>query len=330
MANIPTIRLAYYLISVFAWVALFLTATLAPLGAQSEPQSNLSASSPIVEQSRKLVDQGRSQLQDGKFSAAAETMSRVIRNEKSPAEWLAIAFFYRGIANRSRSKPEAAIADFVNALWLRTLPDPIIAQTHFHRALSYAAIRQFDEAMADFDIAQRLAPQEQSIKDARENVRSYMTGETTGSIAGVPLSPEDAVRNALGNGEALAPTTYANRPRAVVPSDPENQTVVSLPPVQQTHQQTVGTPQTLGRATTGYRIQLGALASRGQAQSAWVEASEKYRELLRGLEPSYETITRAGKAITRLRAGYIENALAARNLCKQLISRGQDCIVVSR
>ncbi|MBZ0215809.1 MAG: hypothetical protein K8F25_04590, partial [Fimbriimonadaceae bacterium] len=196
MARVPNSLFAYHVSMLLAAFLLVIWSISSPVAAQSDAD----ALAPIAEQSRKRIEQGRMQLQNSDYTGAVTTLSGVIRNEKVPAEWLAIAFFYRGIANRSRAEPEAAVADFVNALWLGTLPTPIVAQTHYHRALAYAAIRKFDEAMADFDEAQRLAPEEQRIREARESVRAYMNDETTGSIAGLPLSPEDAVRNALGNG----------------------------------------------------------------------------------------------------------------------------------
>ncbi len=291
-------------------------------------QSTVNTSSVITDESRALIEQGRSQLQENNHSAAVTTLTRVIRNEKVPPEWLAIAFFYRGIAYRSTNEQDSAVADFVNALWLQTLPPQIAAQAHFHRAQIYVAQGKFDEALADFDDAQNLAPDEPRIKQARDAAQAYMNGETTGSVNGVPLSREDAVRNALGNGAVLAPAPFMERPRAVVSSSSETRETTTQP--QAPSQAPAEVPQNASNGPTGIQIQLGALGSRALAESEWARVREQHRDLLGRMQVNYEAVTRNGRTITRLRAGYASNLMEARNLCAKLVQRGQDCIVVSR
>ena len=286
-------------------------------------QNSQSSPSIITDESRALIEEGRAQLQAGNIPAAITSLTRVIRNEKIPPEWLAIAFFYRGIANRLTNESETAVADFVNALWLQTLPAQIVAQAHFHRAHSYVSLGKYDEAMSDFNEAQRLSPNEPRIAQARDTLKAHMNGETTGSINGAPISRDDAIRNALGNGAVLAPAPFMERPRAVFPANPENQTTSANAPVTQNSAR-----QT--RTVNGFRIQLGALASRTIAESTWTRVHEQYRDLLGGMQPTYEAVTRDGRTVTRLRAGYLPDIGKARELCASLKRRGQECIVVTR
>jgi len=287
---------------------------LSHAGAQSAPPGVT-----IDAQDRALIERGRTQLKDNKFAAAAATLTRVVENEKVPPEWMAIAFFYRGIANRMNRQPEAAIADFVNAVWFNLLPDAIVAQAYFHRAHAYATLGKFNEALADFDRAQEMAPNEKRIAEARKAVEAMAQSDVTGTLSG--QAPQQDDQNSSADVSGLAPSPFPNRPPSVVPA----------PPREANASDAAAATTSSGPATTaGVQIQLGALANRALAESTWTRVSEQNRDLLGRLQPAYEEITKDGQRITRLRAGPAQSLAEARALCSALNRRGQDCIVIPR
>lgn len=262
---------------------------------------------------RNLVEKGREQLQAQNYPGAIGTLTQVIRNEKSPPDWMAIAFFYRGIANRVSNKPQAAIADFINALWLNTLPETIQAQVYYHRAHAYAATGKRNEAIADLEEAQKLEPNEQRISQAREQMIEQFGSEVTGSPPPAnsptqpqaPASPEEVVRQALN--PAPQDTNVAT---AIEPEEP------ALSQLQ--------------RQQNAANVQLGALGSQQLAEQEWQRIIARHRDILGQMDPSYEPVSPEGPSLVRLQAGPLASMAAANSLCAQLKARGQDCIAVKR
>ncbi len=267
------------------------------------------------EEVRAKIEQGRTELQANNYAAASTILTGVIRDEQTPPDWMAIAFFYRGIANRMTGQNSAAVADFINALWLDTLPEIIQSQAYFHRAYARAAMGDLDEALADLDEASKLTPDEPRIVEARNQMLELSGREITGTI-GQPgrQTPEEAVQNAISGiaTSQILPGSIPATPQPA-PSVPARQ--VSLQPANN---------------PPGIRIQLGALDTQATANAEWQRISRRHQDILGNLTPSFQTITRDGKSMVRLQAGPAASLPAARNLCALLKGRGQDCIAIGR
>ncbi len=258
---------------------------------------------------RAKIEQGRTQLEDNNYSAASTILSGVIRDEQTPPEWMAIAFFYRGIANRMTGQNPAAVADFINALWLDTLPEIIQSQAYFHRAYARAAMGDLDEALADLDEASKLSPDEPRIVEARNQILGLSDQEVTGTIG--QASAEEAIRNAVSG--IMRSENLLGSVRTTTQPAPARQ--VSLQPESE---------------PTGVRIQLGALDTQETANAEWQRIFQQHQDILANLTPSFQTIMRDGKSMVRLQAGPAASLPAARNLCALLKGRGQDCIAIGR
>ncbi len=284
----------------------------APIQFPSAVAQTINGASVASEEVRVKIEQGRTELQANNYAAASTILTGVIRDVQTPPDWMAIAFFYRGIANRMTGQNPAAIADFINALWLDTLPEIIQSQAYFHRAHARAAMGEMDEALADLDEASRLAPDEPRIVDARNQILELSGQEITGAIG--QATPEEAVQNAI-SGIVSTPVFPGT-----IPTVPQSSPSVPARPV--SLQQENDTP--------GIRIQLGALATQETANAEWLRISRRHQDILGDLSPSFQTITRDGKSMVRLQAGPTASLPAARNLCALLKGRGQDCIAIGR
>jgi len=82
-------------------------------------------------------------------------------------------------------------------------------------------------------------------------------------------------------------------------------------------------------ATTGHRLQLGAFAAgESAARDAWGHLHRTHRDLIGGLTPTIDTVTRNGRTLWRLRAGPVDARRAA-ELCAALRARGAACVVTA-
>lgn len=81
--------------------------------------------------------------------------------------------------------------------------------------------------------------------------------------------------------------------------------------------------------SAGYRIQLGAFGSGERAaRSAWQSLRTRHADLLGGLTSRVDVVTREGRNLWRLQAGPVSES-HAREICRALVARGADCIVVA-
>lgn len=77
-----------------------------------------------------------------------------------------------------------------------------------------------------------------------------------------------------------------------------------------------------------FRVQLGAFgAGEEAARRAWKDLSRRHPDLLAGLTPGVDVLSKGGRNLWRLRAGPLSEA-RAREICAQLASRGSPCLVV--
>jgi hypothetical protein len=74
-----------------------------------------------------------------------------------------------------------------------------------------------------------------------------------------------------------------------------------------------------------HRIQLGAFATREQAQAEWAQARARHRELL-GLVPTITPVgTAGGRGMFRLQAS-VASESQARDICRVLSIAQQPCV----
>jgi hypothetical protein len=76
-----------------------------------------------------------------------------------------------------------------------------------------------------------------------------------------------------------------------------------------------------------FRVQLGAFAAgEDAARRAWEQLSRRHADLLEGLAPRVDVISKDGRSLWRLQAGPLGEA-RAREVCSILRSRGAACLV---
>ena len=125
---------------------------------------------------------------------------------------------------------------------------------------------------------------------------------SVGAPAEAPVGPETSRDEPLFDAPSAAPTPMAAAPAAAAAASPPE-----LPP------------------PVSHRIQLGAFATREQAQAEWAQARARHRELL-GLVPSVTPVDAGqGRSLYRLQAGVVSEA-QAREICRVLAAAEQPCV----
>ena len=79
----------------------------------------------------------------------------------------------------------------------------------------------------------------------------------------------------------------------------------------------------------GWRIQLVALGSQGEAEAMWTTLQQTHQDLLGGLTPQVDRAELSNGTFYRVQAGPLPDPAAAAELCGALKSRGQDCLLVA-
>ena len=114
----------------------------------------------------------------------------------------------------------------------------------------------------------------------------------------------------------------------VTPKDKKAPTKLTpIDPSKQRKRKTKNKKSAQSSGTMEYLIQIGALATRKQAESEWLELRRKHRDLLGKLQLKVFRAVVRGKVYYRLQAGPIATRLKTKNICKTLKKRGQACIV---
>ena len=81
-------------------------------------------------------------------------------------------------------------------------------------------------------------------------------------------------------------------------------------------------------AAGNYRVQLAALKTEADANSAWKRLAAKYPDVLGSLAPHLEKADLGAKGIYyRVQAGPFTDKNAARDICTKLKAVGQQCLV---
>ena len=239
----------------------------------------------------------RDLIERGRDSDARELLTPVISDASTPTELMALAFFFRGVANDRLKEPQAALADLGNALWFGNLPEPLKAQAHVRRASSMMQLGRTEDARLEVEMAQKLSPSDPAIAQAAEAIGR----ETTHQAAAAPQTSQIAKSE-----DRITPLT--DEPLSVAPSI---ETTAALPK---------NTPK-----PTGFGIQLAAVGDKSAAENEWQRIISTYGDLLDGLEARY---LKRGN-LTKLQVGPLPSYQASVALCTKLQQRGQDCFAVT-
>ncbi len=89
------------------------------------------------------------------------------------------------------------------------------------------------------------------------------------------------------------------------------------------------TPTPPALSADSWRIQLGAFASAGAAETAWSMALLRHGGALSALSHTAKPVARDGRTLYRVQAGPFEERAAAQARCRELQRAGQHCVVVA-
>jgi tetratricopeptide (TPR) repeat protein len=98
--------------------------------------------------------------------------TRVLDNTQAEM-WRGAAFWWRGVAHKRASQPDAAGEDFASAFtaythYIETTPRS--SEAYFQRAQLLAYLQRYDEALQDYDAADRIAPNQAASHYGRGSV----------------------------------------------------------------------------------------------------------------------------------------------------------------
>lgn len=80
-------------------------------------------------------------------------------------------------------------------------------------------------------------------------------------------------------------------------------------------------------AASVVQIQLGAFPDRAQTQAEWQRIYDANQDILTGRALVIQSTISGGRRFFRMRAGPFKDRTEARNICRALQARGQDCLV---
>lgn len=237
-----------------------------------------------------------------------ETEWRRVRAEDSPAAYEDYLRRNPGAAHREEAQER-----------LRALRE----EREWERALRLDAPEAFQQYLGAY-------PEGRYAAEARERLADFLLAQAP---SGVPEEHRVEVRTEPPRRNAGAVTAALPQPsrRPPVDAGPPKRTaaadvraVAAAPPASRKPVAGVRPP-----AAKGQGLQLGAFAAgEGAARGAWENLQRAHRDLIGGLTPSIDTVTRDGRTLWRLRAGPVDARRAA-ELCAALRARGAACVVAA-
>ena len=125
--------------------------------------------------------------------------------------------------------------------------------------------------------------------------------------------------------------TTETRVRSVPALQGSGPGVIEFSRVEATQQAAQQAAQTVGEPAQGsYVLQLGSFNSSEVGQKAWSSFQKSYPDLLGGMSLFLQEAKVKGNTYHRVQAGPFPNRATAMDLCAQLKSRKQDCLVIKR
>jgi cell division septation protein DedD len=161
----------------------------------------------------------------------------------------------------------------------------------------------------------------------------YNQGKGPPQVEKLLPPPEIPLPRPAPSGEAASatpaapavPVTPAVPPPAQPPAAPATaaSAVAAVPPPP------APAPLAPAAATTGYRLQLGALRSEDAARREWEKLKKTHGDLLGGLNAAWPRADLGERGIYyRIQAGPVGDVAAAEHLCGELKRRNVGCILV--
>ena len=123
-------------------------------------------------------DQNDRRCNDRNPDISIPACNAVIQDGKLPTTRLETVFLLRGMAYNRKKQYDKAIADYDSAIRLQ--PDD--ADVYFLRGLAYATIKRYDRAIQDFDQRIKLKPSD-ALAFKNRGVAKRLIGDTAGSDA---------------------------------------------------------------------------------------------------------------------------------------------------
>ncbi len=189
-------------------------------------------------------------------------------------------------------------------------------------AAEEASVRVAQAAPASSGIV--FAPRQEIVQAIRQMVRSE---------AETPLvrSQSKPMKTALATPRRVAKPAVAkptvSKPGPAKPFKVE--TAAAKPFAQPASVQKIVAPQSGREFKSGqFAVQLGAFASKAQAEAAWASTASKTAKLA-GHKPMTASVVSGGKSLKRLAAAGFESRAAAEEVCKAVKATGGECFVRS-
>lgn len=132
-------------------VALFATVAVAAFSIAAPAFAQAPTEAAAIEEFKR----GQASATAKKDDETIVIMTGVIASNKLPAEWKPFPFFYRGQAYRRLEKFNDALKDFDAAIALKA----DLAPAHFETGLAYQAQQKYKLAVAAYDKAIKIAPE---------------------------------------------------------------------------------------------------------------------------------------------------------------------------
>ncbi|MDJ0610483.1 MAG: SPOR domain-containing protein [Kiloniellales bacterium] len=138
--------------------------------------------------------------------------------------------------------------------------------------------------------------------------------------------PAQPRTQAGGSGTTTAASTLAAAPSAAAPAG------AAQPPASPARQVQAALPRAKATAPAkgSYLLQLGSFNSKQVGEDAWSRFQSKFPDLLAGMVLYLQEADVNGRTYHRVQAGPFPNRATAIDLCAELKSRKQDCLVVKR
>jgi len=148
-----------------------------------------------------------------------------------------------------------------------------------------------------------------------------------GNGEGGPINPADEISPKETDHPSVSATAKAASNQVAEAAKPASQGVGETGA---TGKASTAPTASAAAATSGaYVVQIASYRDRSEAESAWKKFNQKFGDLSSNLSPDYQSADVPGKgAYVRLRVGPFDTKDAANNLCEQLKSRSQGCLVV--
>ncbi len=275
-------------------------------------------------QAQDLLRTGYDALQADKARDAVEAFSKALQSGRLSSSEMAKTFYYRAQAYRSLKQPANAISDLNSALWMKDeLSDKDRAEAVKMRSASYreAGVDNGESPSGD-GAAGAQRPQVSGWQvDATQQAAAEQSDTTANTTSNKPVS--SFFSNLFGSGQSKKETTADDAGNATTGASSwmaATQTVPSSPAAQSSPRDVSG----------AYTIQIASVRSEELARNIVRQVATNHTRFLLGRQPTVErqAVGNMG-TFYHVRIRQWPSKQASRQLCKQLLETGLDCLVTN-